>query len=74
VVDTNGLGLDELVDVLGNLRPEHVAGVQLPVQPLTADPASPRVLHAEAEELSGHLRGGDVAAWTRQNPYWINDL
>ncbi|HEX2772694.1 MAG TPA: LCP family protein [Micromonosporaceae bacterium] len=74
VVDTNVLGIDDLVGMLRKLRPEQVVGVQLPVRPLTADAASPRVLHAEAEDLSGCLRRGDLARWTRQNPYWVNEL
>lgn len=74
VVDTNGFSLDDLVAALRNLRPEQVVGVHLPVRPLTADAASPQELHPEAEDLSGCLRRGDLARWTQQNPYWVNEL
>jgi anionic cell wall polymer biosynthesis LytR-Cps2A-Psr (LCP) family protein len=74
VVDTNGLALDELIAVLRNLRPEQVVGVHVPVRPLTTQSASPWVLHDEAEDLSASLRRGDLARWTRENPYWVNEL
>lgn len=74
VIDTNGVALDDLLSMLRRLRPAEVVGVQLPVRPLTADAASPRVLDAQAEELAGCLRRGDLARWARQNPYWVDDL
>jgi anionic cell wall polymer biosynthesis LytR-Cps2A-Psr (LCP) family protein len=74
VVDTNGLALDDLVTVLRNLRPEQVVGLHLPVRSATADAGSPRVIDDEAEDLSGSLRRGDLTGWTRQNPYWVNEL
>lgn len=74
VVDTNGRRIDDLVTMLGKLRPDDVAGVQLPVRPLANGTASPRVLCAEAHRLLGCLRRGELAAWIEQNPQWINPL
>jgi LCP family protein required for cell wall assembly len=74
VVDTNGLSLEDLAQALRNLRCRELSGVEVPVQP-PADGARTHTLpHAEASELFGSLRDGDLDSWARENPRWVNRL
>lgn len=72
VVDTNGVGLARLAEVLGKLRAEEVAGVHLPGRPPAGESPTPWA-HPHARDLSESLRRDDLAAWTEQNPHWADD-
>lgn len=74
VVDTNGLSLEELVGALVNLRSRELSGVEVPVQPPTDGAPGHILTGAEAADLFGSLREGDLESWARENPRWVNRL
>jgi LCP family protein required for cell wall assembly len=73
-LDTNGVGVEDLMVALGSLPSDALSGVQVPSYPETIDGISYVVLDNGGNGLFDAVRGERVPGWATANPRWVTRL
>lgn len=73
-VDTGKASLARLVLALSNIRPGSLVGIRVPSHPRTIRGVSYVLRDDESTGLFRALRHGDLTAWARSHPRWVNAI